>query len=605
MMNRATQPGLTHLLTLLIAIGAATPALAENPIEAEQLYDVPRAAREVREEVYPLLRKVADRPDIESRLQTLRAIARFEMKMLAPTVEKLAEDDRTLVRAAVARTAIAVEAKQLAPMFIGWLKSVDTDTPKDHDLVIAADRALAEWASTEAIGAWSKRVADPTARPALRASAADSLGKVFAATPDSATSTAGTAATEALTQVIDASIKGQPDVTTPVLFAAAGAIGSVDPVAGAAQAKRLSAGDRAQRIAAGFAARGEQAAPTLKQLALDSDHAVAATALRQIIALDKPVAVTPELLTHGSKRDNYTATRLTYELAGKHQMPNSITVLITGLGNLHPDNREQVRQSMLIIARRLDTPVPDPLVIQHARALDAVAQAEQTRRWREAEQLALLFGQLDHEPSVDLLTRWLNYPHDRVRAGAMRVIRRFDAPGARLPALAIASGMIDKYDVGAHVLMHDDRRSLFNETLMTLGVWREARADKPLRKLVPKQPHIESTFRASAIWSLGMIHETQPPADLCHQLIARMIDLNPLNPEHDEVRLQSAIALGRMRFKGAQAELKKRYDSFDEIPEIRAAARWALGRITGKLPPAIELPPAYIAPDFLRPVIRR
>ena len=56
------------------------------------------------------------------------------------------------------------------------------------------------------------------------------------------------------------------------------------------------------------------------------------------------------------------------------------------------------------------------------------------------------------------------------------------------------------------------------------------------------------------------------------------------------VRAQAAVSLGRMKVKESAPELRRIYQDQAELPRVRRACAWALGRITGKAVPALKLP---------------
>jgi len=57
-----------------------------------------------------------------------------------------------------------------------------------------------------------------------------------------------------------------------------------------------------------------------------------------------------------------------------------------------------------------------------------------------------------------------------------------------------------------------------------------------------------------------------------------------------------------MQGQSALGALRNRYAADDESLDIRAAARWAVGRITGELPPALTVAPDTPRDTFIIPL---
>lgn len=590
-----------HISRRLFAAGivalVARPLHAE-PMHDENFYELPPVYYEIRPEAIDLLRLAAGRPDVETRLETLAAITRHGIGELAPQVEMMAQDKRALVRAAVARAAAVVDRSGLAPTLIDWARQTPATSPEQRDMVEAADRALARWQTGGAVELWCERLNDTTVSPRLRASAATSLGAVCGGEAVDASKRSATAA--ALGRAC------QPDADARVLLAAARALGAVDQQVGSRAAARLIQGTTADRLAASYAAAtGDTKA--LHKLAGDRNHAVAAAALRRL--LDHPDESVRQwsLLGAASRRDDPTVRRLSYEAMATHRNEASVTALFDALADRHPDNRAAARASLLSIETndQLSSTLRNQAV-RRMTSLNRLDKSGKAAQWRPAEQLALLVKDLTHDPAAPLLADWLAHPHPAVRLASMRSLTVLDCPAQHPQVVALNTRLIDEYRqrvMTSPPSVDRDDTDLLRAAIQALGFWRTPEADPALRRLVPKTGVFSNLHRPAAVWALGRIHEAKPNVDLIKVLGERLTDLNEKWPEDDRVRLQSAIALGRMRAGAGVGALEDRYtDDFESI-EIRAACRWALMRITGKELPPLEARTEYFSPNFLRPVL--
>ena len=134
-----------------------------------------------------------------------------------------------------------------------------------------------------------------------------------------------------------------------------------------------------------------------------------------------------------------------------------------------------------------------------------------------------------------------------------------------------------------------------------LGLAKYAPAEGVLRQYIPKRPDWILS-RMAAIWSLGHLHAGEPDEDLALLLIARLRDQDPMNPERQEARFASALALGRMK-AASQADAMRDWMGPETNPDpVDMAIRWGLMQITGEeLPP--PLPPAgKLRTWFLEPL---
>ena len=107
--------------------------------------------------------------------------------------------------------------------------------------------------------------------------------------------------------------------------------------------------------------------------------------------------------------------------------------------------------------------------------------------------------------------------------------------------------------------------------------------------------------RAAAIWALGLIHQKAPPADLVEELIGRVTDENVFEPEDENVRRMSAIALGRMKAPEAVSAVRKYYPRKLSLDPFMNACGWALQEIAGEPLPRSGTVDVFQTGWFLEP----
>src|SRR5262249_17946098 len=117
-----------------------------------------------------------------------------------------------------------------------------------------------------------------------------------------------------------------------------------------------------------------------------------------------------------------------------------------------------------------------------------------------------------------------------------------------------------------------------------LGQQKYQPAEATLRKFVPHvptQPLPES--RGAAIWALGQIREGKPDVALAKELEARITDTRSIPPEEAQVRLMSAITIGRMRVKESVPPLRGFSPENQFLGEaIHDACAWAIASLPGE-----------------------
>ena len=204
--------------------------------------------------------------------------------------------------------------------------------------------------------------------------------------------------------------------------------------------------------------------------------------------------------------------------------------------------------------------------------------------WRGQEQAALLLGVLQHQTAAGRMIALLNSDRPEVRLAAIVGLRRL-GDLANMPALlAHAQSLVDQ-----DKLSDTDKKELsqINQTFGLL-VYNTPEVQSLLGKFISKKSPFGIDARAAAIWALGRIHEAKPDRQLIANLNRRINDISPMNPEAEQVRAQSAIAIGRMKPQNAPGGIRKFSDPKESGLELAWACRWALQQITGEAQPPLE-----------------
>jgi HEAT repeat protein len=137
-----------------------------------------------------------------------------------------------------------------------------------------------------------------------------------------------------------------------------------------------------------------------------------------------------------------------------------------------------------------------------------------------------------------------------------------------------------------------------------LGQRKYEKAEGALREFMPKHgDRLLPESRAAAVWALGMIHDGKAVADLVTLLEDRLNDAQSIPPEADEVRLMSAISLGRMHAESALESLQSKVPfAYPSGSAIHNACGWAVAQIKKETWPAPKDIEVVEGDWFLKPV---
>ena len=616
-----------HLIRALLLGLVLTSASRSGPMEEDEarIIQIPKQQMGIHPRMAELMGWAIGQTEELTVLRGLQDTAELKITALSDKVTALLDDPRPLVRTTAIQTLEALDATSAADKLLKLVELPGPFEPRLVEQVQMADALLARWKDARGVKPWAARLANQEAPMPLRVSAARSLGSVPADQPTAA----------ALLGVI--LNEAEP---LPLRMTAAAALGEAVHVGLAGPAEQLMARGTHGRLFASYMLRRhktDKAYELLTKLANDAEPAVQAPAIEQLTQAGQPQRLWPTapklIASHDPK------VRLLMVKASKPWNDlQPVALLSATLDDPHPEVRNEARVVLQHLAghENLRQPIKDSLrkwletAVAERKKLaeyEANTDPDLAPHWRAAEQAALLTGALDDKPAnpplLALLAPEAEHPRLEVRLAAADAIRRLHVPESRAPMVNLMKRLIDRMTERAAQAKKETKSDpmakrpdqnpdseLLAETAQTMGVWLVAEADPLCRQLIPKHPPSDASprARASAIWTLGYLHAGKPDVrsaaagfdSLAEELIARLFDQNPLDPEAHPVRLHSAITVGRMKAISQLELLRNRYEN-DGL-EIQAACRWAIMHMTDEKLPPIELQPGIRRDGFIQPL---
>ncbi len=490
-----------------------------------------------------------------------------EIQTFIPALEHLAVA-KTMpigVRTSVAKTLATLADKQTESL----LAHLDASNP--HAFALVVDPILARWRNASMRKIWFSRLTSPTTALQLQISAAKALETMR-----------DRQAGAELKKIVR-----NTDQSVALRVAAAKALATLHATGVAPLCKNLlktRAHDVLRRLlcAEMLSSAGSNAQrKMLLALAADSNSAVAAMAWRTLIKHDV-TALRP--LTMPMSRSADPTIRLLVARAWRHIGGKKS---IAGLGLTLNDQRRPIRwyaRDALIIlgsqsGRRMD-------VIKTCRSIIHGSDPLAIR------QACLVLGKLDDKASAQDFLSLLANKSQAVRLGAVVALRRI-AVRDTLPMVLtfarktaknsqFASANLSK--PGDYAVEREADNLQLSQAFQFFGLMHFRPALPVMIPCIPKNAPYGVQSRQAAIWAIGMIDNGQSHPRLANELAGRLDDMEMPIPEFAQVREMSAITLGRLKSKAHLTDLKASFNSQD-IGPLSLACRWAIGKITGKMPP--------------------
>jgi hypothetical protein len=504
----------------------------------------------------------------ESGLADLRDTASELMKTLEEG------DVHPVVAQAVARALTTIDARQAADLL---LERAKRDGPAVARFV---EPALARWDYEPVRAVWLERLAAPDTRRRLLVLAIEGAEAV------------GEKQAQADLLRLARSRLVPPDIR----LAASRALGRLQGDGLQKDAQELagskSPGGLLDRIVAASmlgSHQGEPATRLLLELAVDPEPAVAAIAIERLLEID-PQLVNSVVDRAIASRDA-KLRRLGAEALVAQPSPQTVASLGPMLDDLHPDVRRYVRSSLEEIASQAE--LADAVISQASEALAS-------RQWRQLEQAILLLANLVYKPAADRFVELLEFERPEVFISAAWGLGRLSVPETLEPMLEKVRRETEAAFVPP-VLGEDVARQLCH-LIQTLGRMKYAPCDPVLRRYIPKTSPFPAEARAAAIWALGHLYADSPQDDLSGLLQSRLKDESMLDPEVFEVRLMSAVSLGRMRCEDSLETLRHYVQFYGVNSALGYACAWAVHQITGEPLSELKSSKVNVAGWFLEPI---
>jgi HEAT repeat protein len=576
-----------HRTAIGLAVVAALAAYAFGTELELEMYSDPKIALQpsidtVSPETVELWLKGLAGPEADLKRQVAESIALAHERGYAnlqdsasALMQTLQEADlQPVVAQAVARTLTVIDAHQAADLL---LERALRDGPA---LAQVVEPALARWDYQPVRAVWLERLAAPDTRRRLLMLAIEGAETVREqrAGPDLLR------------------LARSQDVPPDIRLAASKALGWVQTDGLERDARKLaelkSAEGLVDRMAAALMMaghRGQPATTLLLELAVDPEPAVAAIALERLLEMD-PQLVNP-ILGKTIASDDANVRRLGARALVAQPSPESVRSLAPMLDDLHPDVRGYVRRSLEEMASRAE--LADSVTQQ---ATDALA----SDRWRQLEQAILLVANLDYKPAAPRCVELLEFERLEVFIAAAWGLGRLSVPDTLEPMFEKVRRETQNADVPPGLDENGGRQLC--HLIQTLGRMKYAPCDPVLRQYVPKGSPFPGEARAAAIWALGHLHAGSPQDDLSRLLQGRLTDENIFNPELLEVRVMSAVSLGRMRCQDSLDALKNYVKTYGVNDPLGYPCAWAIHQITGDPMPEPQPHKATVRGWFLEPI---
>jgi HEAT repeat protein len=507
--------------------------------------------------------KALERPETDLKCQAAQAVSKAQrrgVKGLEITVGPLRAaldkpEQHPTVRLAVAEALITLQARDAAPSL---LQTAQSGAGELRELV---EPALARWDFQPARALWLERLREPSTPQRNLVLAIQGLAAVHE----------GQAADRLRELALSDGVAG------PIRLEAARALGTLRPEDLEKDAERLAADPSARGVIPRLLAasllrqhRGEAAIALLKRLGEDAEPTVAAVAVARLLEID------PELLVptveHLLASPDANLRGFGVEVLFRRPTQKHVRLLGDQLDDPHPSVRVKARHSLEALGAKEEW---------HKRVLAEGERMLASEKWRGVEQAAILLTQLDHKPAAQSFVKLLTFDRPEVFVTAAWGLRRLAVPET-VPAVAdhVKAEMSPPNPKKYTFVEMDLKLSQLNQFL---GQQKYEPAEATLRKFVPHvptQPLPES--RGAAIWALGLIREGKPDVGLAKELEARINDRS-IPPEEAQVRLMSAITIGRMDVKESVDTLRGFCPENQMSGEaLHDACAWALGRLTGE-----------------------
>lgn len=514
--------------------------------------------------------KALRRPEVDIRLEAADAIGRASeqgMPGLEPAVAMLSElvsDANTpgLLRLAAAQALVRMDAAQAKDALL------DANRTGDVAMVLMTDGWLFKQQPDLVSTLWLPRLLDRTLPVVVRVSIFDQRVK-----------------TALNGQSFQALLKLAAESSQPLAVRRAAARVIVDNGWSLNEAQRRAMSRTADALAeqpmpnpwlAAMLAAGAEDAVLLEQLADSNVSPVLAVALP---ALEREKPLTDAMIEHGFRVGDAAVRSELVKLLAERFSPQAVVFFADRLGDPDPQVRRAAANGLFEGTRHARASRSE---IQAAVEENAMQQLASTD-WRRLQEAALLLGAMQHKPAESRLRELLAHPRAEVRLAAIVGLRRLNQPSAWPVLLRHAQQWTEQVKTLRVPSEREPLNRQLSQTFQTFGVvgFDDSQAMQLMESFINAKGTHAAEPRAAAIWAIGMLRQGKPDRGLIRQLNRRIGDVNLMNPEADEVRSMSAIAIGQMRPNQVPANVRQYAGEEADMnsDRIAEACLWALTQI--------------------------
>lgn len=464
-------------------------------------------------------------------------------------------DEHPVARTAAARALVALDARRAAPLLAEHARRGPIE------LSLLVEPALAQWDFQPAREIWLERLASPSTPSAQLQLALECLGRVAeSAAAADLQRLALSETTSAMTRLAAARALAKLPASGLVEIARRLA---VEPTPETFVARLVGAHLLAQQS-------GDETLELLDHYAAAPEPTIAAQAMQRLleIAPERLVERAPATIVNPDAR----VRELTVRALATAPTEMSIATLTPVLDDGVPAIRHEARRILLEMSARDEL---RPVVIEHAeRTLDGDA-------WRGIEQAILILTELDQRQIGERLLQLLHHERSEAYVTAAWSLKTLAIP-------ELADRMFEeaqRLSEPVSKLEGPDKAHLaLAHLLEALGPMDHQPAEEFMRIFIPKEAPFPVEARAAAIWAIGFLWADAESLDpeLVAQLEQRLNDANSIPAEWYDVRVMSAVALGRMKAEDSLPSLRHWYAAEGVNSYLGRCCGWAIERMTGE-----------------------
>lgn len=471
------------------------------------------------------------------------------------------------VRVASAKALIALDGDKPGSEAIEGEMLKLLNEQNDPELHAICQQALIRWKSKTALTFWRESLSVSSGRISERVFACQGL----AALNDKES-------TDTLRSIVlDKSINYR------LRYAASKALGQLQIVGLESLATRFadstSVADRLLAVALLEKHTDQASLNILHRLANEKNAAVCHLAWKAILGSPHPETLN-DLTDFAAGHPGPLVRQRLIELMRTWKNRAAVPVLGKLLSDLHPDVRNHSRELLLEFAKDPDLRVA--VLKQGELAIGT--------NWQGIQQGLLLLVALNHQPAAKPIVDLIEHRRAEVHVTACWALERLSVKETLEPVYRYTEEMVERIKSGTGQIP-DSRFEAVAHLIMLLGKNRYRPMEKIIiRKLIPKDMSIlQYPIRPAAIWSLGQIYQGQQlPEDYMNLLTDRLLDDNPLNPEHTYVKSMCAYTFAMTGAKSMVPHLDRYARSTSPNSRFGFYCNWALNKLDGRAMPQVD-----------------